>query len=177
MTLLSMESFGIKFVTRTGRVCPMRWTRPMAWTCKAGFRQGSNTKTSEAVVKFKPTAPARNDSKKMVVGGSFRKSRRALALAVWDMSPVIVLDAMPCFGSSARSQAKVSANWLNTSTLVGTVASSSSSFCEIFFSSATKAVSLEVKRDAPQARIYTRLDILGLFFLARLGNVRLDGAS
>ena len=84
------------------------------------------------------------------MGGSFRKSRRALALAVCDMSPVIVREAMPCFGSSTRSHAKVSANCEKTKTFVGTTASSSSSFCEIFFNSSTKAVSLEVKRDAPR---------------------------
>ena len=47
----------------------------------------------------------------------------------------MVRELMPCFGNSARNQAKVSANCENTKTLVGTTASSSSSFCEIFFNS------------------------------------------
>ena len=63
---------------------------------------------------------------------------------------MIVLELIPCFGSSARSHASVSANCEKTSTLVGTTASSSSSFCEIFFNSSTRAVSLDVNSEAPR---------------------------
>ena len=62
----------------------------------------------------------------------------------------MVREAMPCFGSSARNHAKVSANCEKTKTFVGTTASSSSSFCEIFFNSSTRAVSLDVRSEAPR---------------------------
>ena len=56
-------------------------------TSSAGLRSGSRRNTWLACVKFMPTAPARTESKKMVVGGSFWKSRSAFALSFCVMSP------------------------------------------------------------------------------------------
>ena len=61
----------------TSFVCPIRYTRLIAWSSRAGFMQGSSTNTWDAAVKVKPTAPTRTDSKNTVVGGSIWVEMRA----------------------------------------------------------------------------------------------------
>mmetsp|Transcript_54760 Transcript_54760/g.150953 ORF Transcript_54760/g.150953 Transcript_54760/m.150953 type:complete len:282 (-) Transcript_54760:1014-1859(-) len=93
----------------------MRWTRPMACASSAGFKHGSSRKTWLAWVKLIPTAPARMLRRKMVVGGSFWNSSRALLRAARDMSPASERQEKPCWPNLTLRASMVLVNWEKTS--------------------------------------------------------------
>mmetsp|Transcript_15851 Transcript_15851/g.34932 ORF Transcript_15851/g.34932 Transcript_15851/m.34932 type:complete len:268 (-) Transcript_15851:878-1681(-) len=57
-----MEFLTTNLKTCTSCVCPMRWTRCIAWSSTAGFHQRSIRYTLVAAVKFSPVPPALRDT-------------------------------------------------------------------------------------------------------------------
>ena len=60
--------------TVTGRSCPMRWARSVAWSSTAGFHHGSQWMTVSAAVKFRPAPPAFREIRKSVARPRWKRS-------------------------------------------------------------------------------------------------------
>mmetsp|Transcript_20392 Transcript_20392/g.45978 ORF Transcript_20392/g.45978 Transcript_20392/m.45978 type:complete len:246 (-) Transcript_20392:1006-1743(-) len=114
----SMVSVATKRVACTGRVCPIRWARWMAWSSEAGFHQGSMRKMWSAACKFKPSPPAFNEMRSTFSEGSVIKATMMLFREAIGMVPRSFAQLTPSRFSLHSMSSKKRVNWEKTRALL-----------------------------------------------------------